>query len=482
MLGWHYRSRRESLISFSNAAFYDRSLLTIPDSTIHRNEITNIEPVVDVFKEIRIDKILDRSISFHYIENALYDNRKNKDEANYIANIVSSLLKSDSKKSIGIVAFSMQQQSEIEAALDRLAVHDPIFETLLEEEYQREDEDSFNGLFVKNLENVQGDERDIIIMSVCYGYNKKGRLLMNFGPINRRGGEKRLNVIFSRAKQNMVVVSSILPNEIKNDYNVGANYFKKFLAYSKHISDGKLSDANLILDGLYKYNDENIKVQNPIVQQLKKALEENEHKVDLNIGQSHFKCDLAIRNDYKNKYVLGILIDKNSHYANENVLEQYCQKPEILNGFGWKTITVYSKDWFEKPERVLERIEQILKGKEVKQIVEVDSLLYKNTARIETPKDVISEIKEKKEKVFTDEINFERKKEGNINIERFEFSEGNSNKFWEIGIDENLLIISYGRIGKTPRSITKSFDNNEDALIELKKMIAKKISKGYIKK
>lgn len=477
MLGWHYRSRRESLISFSNAAFYQRNLLTIPDSKTHYKETKEFTPVSDIHAEIDIHGILNKSISFQYIENALYENRKNQDEANYIANLVSKILKEKIGKSIGIVAFSMSQQGEIEAALERLAAKDEEFDTLLEEEYQRVEEDSFNGLFVKNLENVQGDERDVIIMSVCYGHNANGKMLMNFGPINRKGGEKRLNVIFSRAKQNMIVVSSILPQEIKNDYNVGANYFKKFLGYAKHISEGKLHEANSILDGLYQYQEEDNEHTSALISQLKLEIEKMGYLVDLNVGQSHFKCNIAIKNKEDKTYKLGILLDTPMHYSNENVLEQYCQKPDILNAFGWETLNVYSKDWLENRDRVLEKITQKLEGKTEEPCVET-------VAKIPTPEikeeEVISEVSLSgaEDKPEIEEPVLEEKES---EFERYEFNEGSSNKYWQIAVKDKLVIVEYGRIGNNPQSNTKEFETNELAKKESVKMISKKTAKGYKK-
>ena len=117
---------------------------------------------------------------------------------------------------IGIVAFSEAQQNEIEDALNRLAREDADFREKLDAELEREEDGQFAGLLVKNLENIQGDERDIVLLSVCYGYNASGKMLMNFGPINQTGGEKRLNVAFSRAKKHMAIVSSIRHADITN--------------------------------------------------------------------------------------------------------------------------------------------------------------------------------------------------------------------------------------------------------------------------
>lgn len=501
MLGWHYRSRRESLISFSNAAFYQRNLLTIPDSIIHQSANEVLAPVVDVDQTPDPETVLGRSISFHYLENALYEKRKNKDEATYIANIVSMLLRQDNDKSIGIVAFSMEQQSEIEAALDRLANTDSEFDTLLEQEYQREDEDQFNGLFVKNLENVQGDERDIIIMSVCYGYNEKGRMLMNFGPINRRGGEKRLNVIFSRAKEHMVIVTSIMPNEIKNDYNEGANYFKKFLSYAKYISDSRLAEANLVLDSMSSNPQEDIEIQrNPVVTQLRKAIEKMGFVTEVAIGQSHFKCDIAIKEKEGNRFSLGILIDKIEHYQNDNVLEQYCQKPSILNSFGWRTCSVYSKDWFEQPERVLEKIERQLRGENLELESELegsgkvvdsqpdggeasseDESLEPKNQQIEPEIQVSKPEATKANNTKPNETKAEKGADEDAAFERYEFVGGSSSKYWQIQVSGADVVVQYGRIGNNPQSNTKSFPSEELAIKEKNRLIATKLKKGYLK-
>lgn len=494
MLGWHYRSRHESLISFSNAAFYKRSLLTIPDSVVPNVKTSGIPPIVNVDEEVSADNILNRSISFHYLENAVYDKRANKDEATYIAKIVADLLKKKVGKSIGIVAFSMQQQSEIEEALDCLAASDPEFDTLLEEEFQRVDEDQFNGLFVKNLENVQGDERDIIIMSVCYGHNATGKMLMNFGPINRRGGEKRLNVIFSRAKLHMVVVSSILPNEIKNDYNEGANYFKRFLTYAKHVSDGSYRDADLVLDGLHNHQEHHTATTNNIVvNQLKNEIEKLGYQADVAIGQSHFKCDVGIKKSDADRYELGILIDKPLHYANPNVLEQYCQKPEILNAFGWNVTTVYSKDWFEKPDAVIQRIKYQLEAGAESKDVDITELIAFNETEAETTaiipdaelpeSPVISAETQEEPENQPQESRKEEKPEIKTpeHFQRFEFSEGSSNKFWQITVEGTSVVVEYGRIGNRAQSNVKTFDTEQKAQHEMQSMISKKVSKGYKK-
>ncbi len=322
MLAWHYRSRYESLISFSNASFYGGNLFTIPD----RQRALDGQPEIRVTAadqgKANADALLARSISFHLMEKAIYSGRTNSAEAAYIAELVRELLAKETGLSIGVVAFSEAQQTEIEQALHELADKDKDFAARLEAEFVREEHDIFCGLFVKNLENVQGDERDIIIMSVCYGHDATGRMLMNFGPINQRGGEKRLNVIFSRAKSHMALVSSIRYSDITNDYNDGANNLKNFLQYAEAVSIGDAATARRVLENLNPLSRKALAPpakEDAVVQQLAAALRERGHLVDLNVGQSKFRCDLAVRGNSDALYQLGILVDTDGHYANPKI-------------------------------------------------------------------------------------------------------------------------------------------------------------------
>lgn len=356
MLGWHYRSRYESLISFSNCSFYDGNLLTIPEKNIWRQGgeiiVTNPEQALENFHHI-----LNRSISYHFIQNGLYEpkKRRNKAEAEYIAYLVRELLKQNIDKSIGIVAFSEAQQEEIENAIETIAKRDSDFANLLEKESEKEKDDQFCGLFIKNLENVQGDERDIIILSVCYGFDKNHKMLMNFGPINKSGGEKRLNVVFSRAKYHMVVVSSIKYNNITNEYNHGANCLRNYLRYSEAISKGDLQTAETIL---YTIKPEKKIVRDKMetdaaVEKIKQKLEELGYIVERNIGQSDFRCDLAVRCKNDDCYKLGIMVDTADFYKNTDLIESYILKPQVLRLFGWKTVLVLAKDFYHNPDAVI---------------------------------------------------------------------------------------------------------------------------------
>jgi predicted DNA-binding WGR domain protein/DNA polymerase III delta prime subunit len=359
LLSWHYRSHYETLISFSNHAFYEGELLTIPDRTIHHQEKTRMLITRPEEAAFHADTLFDRSISFHHLAESIYEKRSNPAEAAYIARLVRELLRRQIDESIGIVAFSQEQQRAIETALDRLAGEDAVFAQQLEEAYNRTANDQFVGLIIKNLENIQGDERDIIIISVCYGPDARRRMLMNFGPVNKKGGEKRLNVLFSRARKHMAVVSSIRHEQITNEYNEGAAYLRRFLWYAELVSTGRMTMARTILDGLTPHKNTGVDTitSTVILTQIKEQLTAMGYEVAGPVGQSDFKCSLAVkRNAADEEYALAILIDDEGHYRNENLVEQYYQRPAILRDFGWKVLPVYAKDWLHQPQRVMEQI------------------------------------------------------------------------------------------------------------------------------
>jgi hypothetical protein len=357
MLAWHYRSKHESLIGFCNRAFYGGNLKTIPTPSglVPRAPITidNIEQVV-----INGDDLFDRPISHHRLTNSPYQSQRNAGEAQYIAHLVRHLLQDQREPTIGIVAFSQAQQSEIEAALQSLANDDSSFRNKLDLEEEREQDDQFVGLFVKNLENVQGDERDIIILSVCYAPNPSGRMIMNFGPINQNGGHKRLNVIFSRAKKNMVVVTSIAPQQITNTYNEGANALRQYLQYASAVSQG---DTQSMLAALNEYGDSggefDTSTSAQILQrQVSDALTDKGFDVVSNYGQSDLRCHLAVRSKNDSTYRLAVLIDDASHYAITDIETRYTNSAAILRAFGWQVEYVLGKDWYQDKEATIDRL------------------------------------------------------------------------------------------------------------------------------
>ena len=365
MLGWHYRSRSEELIGFSNSAFYEDRLLTVP--SVRKVRALPAISIPDAeLAEPDMPDLLRRAVSFHSIENGLYSERRNQNEATYIARVLRALLAARTGKTIGIVAFSEAQQGEIETAIDQLASADSAFAELLATERERENDGEFIGLLVKNLENIQGDERDVIILSICYGQDAGGRMLMNFGPINKAGGEKRLNVIFSRARENMMVVSSIRPEQITNDYNIGANTLKCFLSYAEAMSRGNEVVARLALSKVSFAGGARLSgAEDAAVDAFSNRLAgELGVEVRTALGLSSFRIDIALHGAGDDAYGLAILLDRSSGYAAGVVGETLTSRAKLLESFGWQVVTVPLKDLWLRPDDVIDFVRDRLAGRQ----------------------------------------------------------------------------------------------------------------------
>ena len=340
-LDWHYRSRHESLIGFCNQAFYAGQLKTIPSRQL-LVPMPSIDTSAVLDMKQRVATVLERPISFHKIKDGSFINQQNVKEAQYVAGLVRSLLVSESKKSIGVVAFSQPQQAAIEDALERLASGDPTFRARLDQAYASEYEE----LFVKNLENVQGDERDIMIVSVAYARGATGRLIMNFGPINQEGGEKRLNVIFSRAKHHMVLVTSLEAAEITNDYNKGANALKRYMMYAAAASVG---DPEMMRSALTGYSgaehvDRAASFNDPLADQLAERERAEGRLAVRAFGQSTARCDIAVRDVNSALFKTAILTDNEGHYEVADVVDRYVTYPSLLRASGWQVQFALAKD------------------------------------------------------------------------------------------------------------------------------------------
>jgi predicted DNA-binding WGR domain protein/MoxR-like ATPase len=510
LLAWHYRSRSESLISFSNAAYYSGNLFTIPDRQKSLEERPELNVTSPEQGATQVEALLARSVSFHFLQRSPYGERRNPGEAAYIAHLVRGLLQRDTKLSLGIVAFSEAQQAEIEDALSRLAEDDADFAARLENAYTREEDDQFCGLFVKNLENVQGDERDIIILSICYGPDAGGRMLMNFGPINQRGGEKRLNVIFSRAKHHMAVVSSIRHQDITNDYNDGANSLKNFLHYAQALSRGDEPTARRVLENLNPLARKSLApmtTQDAAAAALAEALRARGYAVDLNVGQSKFRCDLAVRLPTATAYQLGILLDTEAHYANNNLLDRYVMQPSILRAFGWRFALVLAKDWFHQPEDVLARIERLMKDEQESPLPDerIEEFDERPTSRSAPPTSGPAGPAAASSAVRSAPASTSPARPAaamasaapsssaattpptaasstTSHARYFEFVGGGSRKFWEVTLSENTFTVRYGRIGASGQSQSKTFPDAARARREMDKLIEEKLKKGYEEK
>ena len=357
---WHYRSKHESLIAFSNSEYYDNKLLTFPSPD-------NIESKV---RFVPIEGFYDKGRS-----------RQNKAEAQAIVDEIVRRLSDEKlrKRSIGVVTFSSVQQSLIEDLLSDVFMLNAQLES-----FALECEEP---LFIKNLENVQGDERDIILFSVGYGPDKDGRVSMNFGPLNRLGGERRLNVAVSRARYEMIIYSTLRSDQI--DLNrttaVGVAGLKRFLEYAEKGGQVVSRAQNIVPE--YSIN-------NLIANRLEKL----GYKVNINIGCSGYKIDIGIiDNDNPPRYKLGIICDGENYRQAKMVRDREIVQNSVLKMLGWKIHKVWTLDWWENPEAVLDSIEQAINAKE-DNIEETGNItIHKENLPVtelraeETPSDINSE-------------------------------------------------------------------------------------------
>ena len=327
-LNWHYRSKHESLIAFSNSQYYDNNLLTFPSIDDHVTKVTLVP----------IDGVYDKGRT-----------RSNPEESKAIVNEIIRRLSDEElqKYSIGVVAFSRVQGDLIE---------DDLLEAL--DKNPKLKEIAINGkepIFVKNLENVQGDERDVILFSIGYGADKKGKVSMNFGPLNNAGGERRLNVVVSRARYEMMVFSTLKSSQIDlNRSNAkGVEGLKAFLEFAE---TGKLP----FLSSTTQISDANV-----MVEQICDALARKGYVTESFVGRSNFKVDIAVAaKDHPERFILGILCDGVSYYETKTTRDREIVQPSILRMLNWRVMRVYSIDWYDNRDRTLEQILKELKAAE----------------------------------------------------------------------------------------------------------------------
>ena len=507
MLGWHYRSRSESLISFSNSAFYDGQLLTVPDRRLGTGGAEEILVSAAEQADAHAPALLARPVSFHFLEKGRYEARRNLPEATYVARLVRALLLSEERPTLGVLAFSEAQQGAVEEALERLAASDAGFAARLEEEYEREEEGQFAGLLVKNLENIQGDERDVVILSVCYGPGPDGRVLMNFGPINQGGGEKRLNVAFSRARAHMAVVSSMRHHEVKNVYNDGAIALRSYLQYAAALSRGDSREAAAVLRGLGPSARRRAEAEapGPVLAGLAEALRGRGVEVEQRSGQSRFRCDLALRLPGDDHHRLAVFLDHVPGADRGEVLEREVLRPALLRSFGWQVCPVLVKDYQQDPAAVVDRLVRRLQGEPPPQ--EDDDwragLGDEDDTAPETPPSAPDPAAASRTAVAPLDAGRATEAEADRSASApgpdtsapppalplsavlpgqarcFEYVGGGSSKFWHVRLDGAELVVSFGRLGTQGQVKRKTFPTEARARAEAERLVREKLGKGY---
>ncbi len=327
----HYRSRHESLITFSNYKYYQNTLTTFPCADTRESAVI----------WHRVDGIYSKGAA-----------RNNPIEARALVDEVVRRLKHPQlqKQSIGIVSLNSEQQQLIENLLDDERRKDTSLERFFREDYPEP-------VFVKNLETVQGDQRDVICLSVGYGPTEPGAqtMSMNFGPLNRQGGEKRLNVAITRASTEMLVFTSFDASMIDLS-RTSAEAVKDLKAYIDYAARGPIALAQRteFIHDVDHFDSE-------FEQAVATRLREKGWQLRTQIGVSKFRIDLGVLDpDVGGSFLAGIECDGASYHSSPSARDRDRVRHIILENLGWKLIRIWSTDYFINPDKVIERVQQQL--------------------------------------------------------------------------------------------------------------------------
>jgi hypothetical protein len=324
LLRWHYRSRHERLIAFSNEQFYDRQLITFPAA--HAAGTT-------------------RGVHFHHVPDGVYGRghrRDNPREAAVVADLVLAHYRESPERTLGVIAFSQAQMTAIEDEIDRRLAHDRVLEALLAD-------DRLEGFFVKNLETVQGDERDVILLSVGYGRDRAGKLSLNFGPLNQAGGHRRLNVAVTRAREKLVVVSSLRAADFDpTGRSEGLSLLHSYLEYAERGGGeeavGCPGEAT------------------PLAAEVAAELQRHGLEVVPQLGCSSYRLDLAVRDPGADHFLLGVECDGPNYHRAGTARDRDRLRREVLGRLGWRLHRIWSIDWVyrhsEEVGRLLAAVEE----------------------------------------------------------------------------------------------------------------------------
>lgn len=322
-LQWHYRSRHEGLIAFSNAHYYEGRLYTFPSPDDQH-----------------------RSVHFHKVAGTYgrSGSKQNPVEAQaVVAELLRQLRRGDVREpSVGVVTFSAAQQRMVEDLLDAAIQDDP--------ELQRYRYSVPEPVFVKNLENVQGDERDVILFSVGYGPDAQGRISVNFGPLNRDGGWRRLNVAISRARREMHVFASFEPEDldISRTQKQGVGDLRAFMQYARSGKQAIAARASLPGDG---------EPESPFEAAVAQRLRDQGLVVHGQVGCSGYRIDIGVVHpDHPGRYILGVECDGAMYHSARSARDRDKLREAVLKGLGWNLHRIWSTEWWEDSGRQVDNV------------------------------------------------------------------------------------------------------------------------------
>ena len=321
-LKWHYRSVHESLIQFSNSKFYGDELVFFPSAAPEKGD-------AGVFR--------------HYVKNGVFKGRKNRQEAWAVSRAIAEHFRSGARHSLGVATFNLEQRDLIQQYLDKIREEDPLLDRIITEK-----EGTPDSLFIKNLENVQGDERDVIFISTTYGPDTEGgRVMQRFGPINSAVGWRRLNVIITRAKQCLHVFTSMRSSDILVKEK-GLNGVAVLHDYLEFLENGRITERGLVSD---RPPDSDFEIA------VAKALNAHGFQTAYQVGVAGFFIDIGVLDKKTgSRYLLGVECDGATYHSTKSARDRDILRQEILQSRGWEIHRVWSTDWFKNPDREVRRI------------------------------------------------------------------------------------------------------------------------------
>lgn len=350
-LRWHYRSQHESLIQFSNEQFYDGDLIVFPSPK----------------REVR-----EYGVHYNYIDNPSYKKGRNRREAEVVVENIIHHFYRHAKKSLGVAVFNKAQAEEISLLLDKARQKDPAVDELISGQEHEEP------LFIKNLENVQGDERDVIFISTTYGPEQAGGpVAQRFGPINSDLGWRRLNVIATRAKQRVEVFTSMRPTDINISENArrGVRSLRDYLDYAY---SGKVPERGIATG---KAPDSAFEVA------VMRLITNLGYQCDPQVGVAGFYIDIGVRNpDRPGEYVLGIECDGATYHSSVSVRDRDRLRQEILERKGWFIHRIWSTNWFRARSTEIDRLKRVIEAK-----LEEDRKTYTVIADYEETPEIVTQ-------------------------------------------------------------------------------------------
>lgn len=324
-LRWHYRSRHEDLISYSNASFYDGKLITFPGAIADSDRYG--------VKFHKVDGVYRRSAG-----------RDNPIEAEYVAQLVIKHFDENPESSLGVVAFSSTQRDSIENAVALARNSRPDLD-------ERFKDDRIDGFFVKSLESVQGDERDVIIFSVGYGPDETGKFYKNFGPLNQSGGHRRLNVAITRAKELVQLVSSVSAAEIGDVNSEGARHLRRYLDFAER------GPAALALE----LGPAGLGTDSPFEDSVIDAIRSWGFEVQPQVGIAGYRIDIGVKHpNSPGAFMLGVECDGAMYHSSRAARDRDRLRHEVLEGLGWSLHHIWGTAWYRNRAQEEDRLKTLL--------------------------------------------------------------------------------------------------------------------------